>query len=58
MFKGLKLFSRRKRRLIDTYVTKIAPAPEESRPSNVMMKASQQATCIKKAENKVAASVG
>jgi hypothetical protein len=46
---------KQKRRLINTYVTKIKPAPEETRPSNIRIKSQLKSTSIKKAELEVAA---
>lgn len=50
----IKLYPRRKRRLIDTYVTKIKPAPEESRPSSVLKKTPQAAEAGSNSEKEVA----
>jgi len=49
---------RQKKRLINTYVTKIKPAPEETRPSNIRIKLQIKSTSIKKAEHEIAVTAG
>jgi len=48
----------KKRRLINTYVTKIKPAPEETRPSYVRIKLQLKSTSIKNDKQEVAVTVG
>ena len=47
-----------KRRLIDTYVTKIKPAPEETRPSNVRIKLQLKSTSTKNDKQGLAVTAG
>lgn len=51
-----KVSSHKKRRLIDTYVTKIKPAPEETRPSSTMRKFQQANADITKSQKEAAVS--